>query len=41
MKDHVRADPGAFLREIEAAGFRLRERPALLRENFVYVLEES
>jgi len=41
MKDHVRADPGEFLREIEAAGFRLRERAALLRENFVYVLEDS
>lgn len=41
MKDHVRADPDEFLHEIEAAGFELRDRPALLRENFVLVLAKA
>jgi predicted methyltransferase len=37
MKDHVRADPADFQREIEAAGFELLDRPTLLEENFVFV----
>ncbi len=37
MKEHVRADPDVFQREIEAAGFELVERPKLLEENFVMV----
>ena len=37
MKDHVRADPADFQREIEAAGFELLDRPKLLEENFVFV----
>ncbi len=41
MKDHVRADPEEFRREIEGAGFRLIAAPALLRENFVMVFERA
>lgn len=37
MKDHVRADPADFQREIEAVGFELIDRPQLLEENFVLV----
>ena len=37
MKEHVRADPDVFQREIEAAGFVLLEQPKLLDENFVFV----
>jgi predicted methyltransferase len=34
VMSHVRADKQTFIREIEGAGFRLREDKALLRENF-------
>jgi SAM-dependent methyltransferase len=37
MKNHIRADPDEFLREIESAGFTLLDRPKLLDENFVFV----
>ncbi|MBK6923500.1 MAG: methyltransferase domain-containing protein [Deltaproteobacteria bacterium] len=39
MRKHVRADPEQFRREIEGAGFRLVDTPALLRENFVMIFE--
>lgn len=41
MKDHIRADPAEFRREIEAAGFVLSESPAVLDENFFWVFEVS
>jgi len=35
IMDHVRAGREQVIREIEAAGFRLIDQPALLRENYV------
>jgi ubiquinone/menaquinone biosynthesis C-methylase UbiE len=39
MKEHIRADPAEFRREIEAAGFVLSASPAVLVENFFWVFE--
>ncbi|MBK8265558.1 MAG: methyltransferase domain-containing protein [Nannocystis sp.] len=39
MKEHIRADPGEFRREIEAAWFVLSASPAVLVENFFWVFE--
>ena len=41
VMNHVRADKQTFIREIEAAGFRLREDKPLLRDNFFLRFERG